>query len=84
MLERDVLEVRLPVRRVASGAVRVRCEHAAPEGHWSHALPPPQPVPYQVADHTGAVVVSGVVADGRESVLNSFGLLAGPPGTSTR
>ena len=41
VLERDVLEVRLPVRKAASGDVLVACEHAVPEGHWSRHLPPP-------------------------------------------
>ena len=77
VLERDILEVRLPVRRAASGVIEVITEHAVPEGHWSRELPLPLSIPYQVVDHTGAVAVSGLVANGKSATLNSYGLVVG-------
>ena len=77
VLERDILEVKLPVRQSRHGKVIIKCEYVVPDGHWSRALSPLLAIPYQVFDHTGGVVVSGIVPDGNLAVLNSVGLVVG-------
>ena len=50
VLERDILEIRLPVRRVAAGQVNVRCVPAVDASHWAYALPMPLSIGYHVVD----------------------------------
>ena len=77
VLERDVLEVRLPVRRVAAGELNVRCVHAAEAGHWSRALALPASIPYHIIDHTGDATASGIASGVKPTPVNTFGLVRG-------
>ena len=65
ILERDILEVRLPVRRSKHGEILVTCEDAEHHGHWSRKLPLPLSVPYEVLDHTGCTVITGLIPDAK-------------------
>ena len=71
VLERDVLEVRLPIKKSQRGEVMVQTEVIAPaDRHWSRALPPPLAVPYHIIDDkSGDVVANALIADGREAAL---------------
>jgi outer membrane protein OmpA-like peptidoglycan-associated protein len=73
----DILEIRLPVRRAAAGALTVRCRHAVEEGHWSRKLPMPVAVSYHVLDHVGTVASMGQASGHTPTPLNTFGLIVG-------
>ena len=77
MHERDVLEVKLPVRQLARQEIALSTRFDLPDGHWLLALPPPSVIRYEVLDAEGRPVGSGLIANGTHSELNAVGLERG-------